>query len=77
MKLTLSRIAELITASGEFDRNRVAEGYSIDSRTMGKAELFFAIKGERFDGHDYVESRNASRARLRPWSAKRCCRGMR
>ena len=56
MKLTLSRIAELITASGEFDRNRVAEGYSIDSRTVGKAELFFAIKGERFDGHDYVEA---------------------
>ncbi len=23
---------------------------------MGQAELFFAIKGERFDGHDYVEA---------------------
>ncbi len=56
MKLTLARIAELMTASGEFDRNRVAEGYSIDSRSIGKGELFFAIKGERFDGHDFVEA---------------------
>lgn len=55
MKLTLARIAELISASGEFDRNRTAEGYSIDSRTVAKSELFFAIKGERFDGHDFVE----------------------
>ena len=30
------------------------EGYSIDSRTMGPGELFFAVRGERLDGHDYV-----------------------
>lgn len=29
-------------------------GYSIDSRTVGAGELFFAIQGERFDGHDFV-----------------------
>jgi len=28
--------------------------YSIDSRTVGAGELFFAIKGDRFDGHDFV-----------------------
>jgi UDP-N-acetylmuramoyl-tripeptide--D-alanyl-D-alanine ligase len=28
---------------------------SIDSRNCGKNELFFAIKGERFDGHDFVK----------------------
>jgi len=32
----------------------VASGYSIDSRTVGPGELFFAVKGERFDGHDFV-----------------------
>lgn len=32
----------------------VAQGYSIDSRTIGAGELFFAVKGERFDGHDFV-----------------------
>lgn len=29
-------------------------GYSIDSRTVRAGELFFAVKGERFDGHDFV-----------------------
>ena len=32
----------------------VACGYSIDSRTVTSGELFFAVKGERFDGHDFV-----------------------
>lgn len=30
-------------------------GVSIDSRTIRKGELFVAIKGERFDGHDFVD----------------------
>ena len=50
----------------------VASGYSIDSRTVTSGELFFAIKGERFDGHDFVAAAVArgavaavvSRARL-------------
>jgi UDP-N-acetylmuramoyl-tripeptide--D-alanyl-D-alanine ligase len=29
-------------------------GVSIDSRTVRAGELFFAIKGPRFDGHDFV-----------------------
>jgi UDP-N-acetylmuramoyl-tripeptide--D-alanyl-D-alanine ligase len=29
-------------------------GYSIDSRTVGPGELFFAVRGERLDGHDFV-----------------------
>ncbi|MGH9604376.1 MAG: UDP-N-acetylmuramoyl-tripeptide--D-alanyl-D-alanine ligase [Terracidiphilus sp.] len=29
-------------------------GYSIDSRTAAPGELFFAVRGERFDGHDFV-----------------------
>ena len=31
-------------------------GYSIDSRTVGSGELFFAVKGERLDGHEYVHA---------------------
>lgn len=30
-------------------------GVSIDSRTITSGELFFAIKGERFDGHSFLE----------------------
>jgi UDP-N-acetylmuramoyl-tripeptide--D-alanyl-D-alanine ligase len=32
----------------------LVQGYSIDSRTIEPGELFFAVKGERFDGHDFV-----------------------
>lgn len=33
-----------------------ASGYSIDSRTIQAGDVFFAIRGERFDGHDFVEA---------------------
>jgi UDP-N-acetylmuramoyl-tripeptide--D-alanyl-D-alanine ligase len=55
MKLTLSRIAEFVSAAGTFAADDVAQGYSIDSRTVGPGQLFFAVKGERLDGHDFVE----------------------
>ncbi|HEX7728173.1 MAG TPA: UDP-N-acetylmuramoyl-tripeptide--D-alanyl-D-alanine ligase [Terracidiphilus sp.] len=34
----------------------IASGYSIDSRTVAPGELFFAVRGDRFDGHDFVAS---------------------
>jgi UDP-N-acetylmuramoyl-tripeptide--D-alanyl-D-alanine ligase len=55
MKLPLSRVAEFISASGEFDHKAIAQAYSIDSRTIRPGELFFAVKGERMDGHDFVQ----------------------
>src|SRR5580658_873928 len=54
MKLPLSRVAEFISAAGQFGRDAVAQGYSIDSRSIQPGELFFAVKGERMDGHDFV-----------------------
>lgn len=56
MKLTLGQIADWIHAEGEFDTSAEAVGYSIDSRTVGAGQLFFAVRGERVDGHDYVEA---------------------
>jgi UDP-N-acetylmuramoyl-tripeptide--D-alanyl-D-alanine ligase len=55
MKLLLSRVAEFISAAGQYDGRAMAQGYSIDSRTVQPGELFFAVKGERLDGHDFVE----------------------
>src|SRR3954468_19055690 len=62
MKLTLSRIAGFVSASGEFDAQSMASGYSIDSRSIHRGELFFAVKGQRLDGHDYVEQALAKEA---------------
>jgi len=56
MKLPLWRAAEFMPARGGFNGEAVAVGYSIDSRTVQPGELFFAVKGERLDGHDYVEA---------------------
>ncbi len=33
---------------------RAIAGITTDSRTAGKGEVFFAIRGERFDGHNFV-----------------------
>lgn len=56
MKLALGQIGEYLNAGGDFEREALALGYSIDSRKIQPGELFFAVKGERLDGHDYVEA---------------------
>jgi len=33
---------------------QIVRGFSIDTRTLAPGDLFFAIEGERFDGHDFV-----------------------
>jgi UDP-N-acetylmuramoyl-tripeptide--D-alanyl-D-alanine ligase len=60
MKLTLAEAAigagavleapESIAQPGA----REVVGYSIDSRTVAPGELFFAVRGDRLDGHDFV-----------------------
>lgn len=58
MNLNLGQIAVIIGAGlGEVSAPHLqVTGYSIDSRTIGRHELFFAIKGDRFDGHDFVKA---------------------
>ena len=57
MKLALGEISGFVSSDcsfGELDLNLYATGYSIDSRTIQAGELFFAVKGEKMDGHDFV-----------------------
>jgi len=72
MKLPLAKIAEFISAApsatahvgtaasavpkSDDPSHEIAQGYSIDSRTVTQGELFFAVKGENLDGHDYVNA---------------------
>lgn len=57
MKLPLWRILEFLSVPpvAGMNANAVVMGYSIDSRTIRPGELFFAVKGEKLDGHDYVK----------------------
>jgi UDP-N-acetylmuramoyl-tripeptide--D-alanyl-D-alanine ligase len=54
MKLPLEKVAQFVGAAGDFAPDAIATGYSIDSRTIAPGQLFFAVKGDRFDGHDFV-----------------------
>ncbi len=36
------------------DMPEAIDGISIDSRTVGAGDAFFAIKGDRFDGHEFI-----------------------
>lgn len=60
MKLTLAEAAigagAVLEAPASISNagTLVATGYSIDSRTAAPGDLFFAVRGERLDGHDYV-----------------------
>ncbi|SEC30996.1 UDP-N-acetylmuramoyl-tripeptide--D-alanyl-D-alanine ligase [Terriglobus roseus] len=54
MTLTLGQVADWIHAEGDFDLQAQVFGYSIDSRTVAAGDLFFAVTGERLDGHEFV-----------------------
>lgn len=60
MKLTLAEVAvgsgALLEASSSVQNAGaiVATSYSIDTRTLAPGALFFAVRGERVDGHDFI-----------------------
>lgn len=62
MRLPLDRVGYFINAIGDFDGDLIAQGYSIDSRRISPGDLFFAVRGERLDGHDFVEDALANGA---------------
>ncbi|MCL6495626.1 MAG: hypothetical protein K6T54_12725, partial [Ignavibacterium sp.] len=56
IKLTLNDFFNLPDAEiFNPDKFKDISSVSIDSRKIGKNCLFIAIKGERFDGHDFVD----------------------
>lgn len=53
--LTCSEITAAMDGSlRSGDPARYVSGFSIDSRTLQSGDLFFAISGKRFDGHEFV-----------------------
>ena len=53
MQMSMGEVAGILGSSiGRPDA--IARGYSIDSRTIEPGQLFFAIRGPRFNGHEFV-----------------------
>lgn len=55
MNLQLDEIAKAVGGTLDGPGNVKVRGYSIDTRTLNPGELFFAVKGPRFDGHEFVK----------------------
>ncbi len=53
--LTVMKVSEVLGRPCPAQGERVITGVSIDSRTIQPGECFFAVKGERFDGHNFLE----------------------
>ena len=51
--MTLTQIAHILNCHETFPSVSIL-GYCIDSRLLKPGELFFALKGEQVDGHDYL-----------------------
>ncbi len=53
MKLSLGEIATLLHSQCRVPE-RVVNAYSLDSRSIAPGQLFFAMRGPRFDGHEFI-----------------------
>ncbi|MFA5341343.1 MAG: UDP-N-acetylmuramoyl-tripeptide--D-alanyl-D-alanine ligase [Clostridia bacterium] len=62
MKIKLSKIYKFFEAEYNNGYDNIVTGVSIDSRTIKKGDLFFAIKGDNFDGHDFINNAMNSEA---------------
>ena len=59
MKFSISEINQVlgnINFNGSFKVNLFFNKVSIDSRTISPKDLFIAVKGEKFDGHDFLKN---------------------
>jgi len=59
MKFSISEINQIlgdINYNGSFKSNLSFSKVSIDSRTISPEDLFIALKGEKFDGHDFLRN---------------------
>jgi len=55
MKAQLSQVAQVLSGpSFQPVAPLPVTGWSVDSRTLERGDLFFALRGPRHDGHDYL-----------------------
>ncbi len=56
MTLAWDEVARATEAVAARAPGRLISGWSIDTRTIAPGDLFFALRGPQFDGHDYAAS---------------------
>ncbi len=59
MKFSISEINQVlgnINFNGSFKRDLLFSKVSIDTRKISSEDLFIALKGENFDGHDFLKN---------------------
>ncbi|MGH9789253.1 MAG: Mur ligase domain-containing protein, partial [Candidatus Acidiferrales bacterium] len=55
MQWTVGKIGEALRVAAPYSLvHKSVAGFSIDSRTVAPGEAFIALKGPRFNGHDFV-----------------------
>ena len=57
MDINLAEIIQAIgaEASGEIAQDGIVREISTDTRALDKADIFFALAGKNFDGHDFIK----------------------
>ncbi len=68
---TVEEMAAAMGAERQGALPQSISGISIDSRTIGRGEAFFAIAGDRRDGHEFVAAALAAKAALAVVAADR------
>ena len=54
-EINISQAADAVNGDVFFDRSSKIFGVSTDTRSIRTGDIYFAIEGDRFDGHDFVK----------------------
>ncbi|MTI69803.1 MAG: UDP-N-acetylmuramoyl-tripeptide--D-alanyl-D-alanine ligase [Firmicutes bacterium] len=69
IKRTLKEIQSMVNGYGLNNKNKIKsiKGVSTDTRTIKKDQLFIPIKGEQFNGHNFIKSAESKGACAALW----------
>ena len=56
MKLNLSELSRELNCEFDISLDKQIKNIKIDSREISEGDVFFAIRGEHFDGHNFVRN---------------------
>lgn len=72
MRLSFDEMADITRAERQGGSSEIFERLSTDTRTLQPGDVFLALVGERFDGHDFLEAAEKAGARALIVEKKRC-----